>query len=122
VTCSVTNSPIVLVDSDITRWIACTGWTATGSAPLSGDTTSTGPFYIGEDTAVTWHWALNALLMTNQTVSGTETFKALDTITAGNRYRIDGSGRVTFRAGRTIRLIPPFRAETGCVFRAVAEP
>jgi hypothetical protein len=79
-------------------------------------------FYLTTNTTVTWHWGLTDLLMTNQVLNVSTNYRAADTITAGKRYRIESPGRVTFSAGGAIRLLPPFAAATGSVFRAVAEP
>ena len=40
------------------------GWAGSGSAPVSGTTTSTGPFTITEDSSVTWLWVTNYWLDT----------------------------------------------------------
>jgi len=52
VTCSISNP--VVVDGGVSY--TCTGWTGTGSVPSSGTGTSTGPFYITQDSTITWNW------------------------------------------------------------------
>ena len=59
VTCSVT-SPVT--EGGITY--VCTGWSGTGSVPLSGSGTSTGSFTITQDSSIIWNWAPIKRLLT----------------------------------------------------------
>jgi hypothetical protein len=58
--------------------------------------------------------------LNSQTVSTTETFKALQTITAGNDFAVVSPGNVTFQAGGQIRLGDGFSVGAGASFTAIA--
>ena len=121
VTCLVTNSPVMLVDVESVITAVCTGWTGSGSVPATGSSTNTGVFSLTNDSSITWHWAIKDLVLSNQVESASTNYRALDTITAEEGYEVRTPGRVTFRAGQTIRLGPGFTARTGSVFRATIE-
>ena len=55
-TCSVTNSPVVVGSS--TQYV-CTGWTGTGSMPSSGSSTNTGSFMLTTNSSIAWKWQTN---------------------------------------------------------------
>jgi hypothetical protein len=117
VTGAVLNSPVMLTDEQGRVSLVCTGWVGTGSAPVAGEGTNL-VFSITEDSSLDWLWAVQDLVMSNRTVTGSVVTQALDSITAGDGYRVDPGGDVTFEAGRLIRLVPGFEAATGSVFRA----
>jgi hypothetical protein len=52
VVCSILDSPVL---NGTTQYV-CTGWTGSGSVPLSGSATNTGVFALTEDSAVAWQW------------------------------------------------------------------
>jgi len=122
VTCTATGAPVVFTDA--TRWMSsvCTGWVGTGSAPASGGTTNTGSFALNEDSSVTWLWAIQDLVLSNQVANVTTNYSVLNTITARDGYVVDSPGQVTLSAGDWIRLEPGFHARTGSVFRAEIAP
>jgi hypothetical protein len=66
-TASVTNSPLVFGATQL----VCTGWAGSGSAPAEGSTTSTPPFLLKTDAAITWNWGTNYWLTTSATAGGT---------------------------------------------------
>jgi hypothetical protein len=51
-TCAVPGSPLEIGGAHF----VCTGWTGSGSVPLSGGGTNTGTFHLEADSSVTWHW------------------------------------------------------------------
>lgn len=118
VTCAITNSPLMVIETTRSSQLVCTGWVGTGSAPATGSTTNTGAFNLNTDSEVTWLWAVSNLWLSNQTVMATITEEALDTITAGDGYTVASTADVTLSAGSEVRLEPGFHARTGSVFRA----
>jgi hypothetical protein len=60
------------------------------------------------------------LALPAQTVSGTQGFKAENTIAAGSGFTVGGSGDVTFHAGGRVALGNGFRVAAGGSFRATA--
>jgi Tol biopolymer transport system component len=62
------------------------------------------------------------LSLSNQTVSATETYKAAETITAGNGFNIINPGDVTFHAGARITLEDGFSVGPASSFRAITDP
>lgn len=118
ITCSITNAPAEFTDSVSWKSCICTGWVGTGSVPASGSTTNTGSFALNEDSSITWLWAIQNLVLSNQVENATTNYTALETITARDGYSAESPGDVIFEAGETIRLQPGFHAKTGSVFRA----
>lgn len=59
------------------------------------------------------------LVLTDQTVSGTETFEACISITAGPSFLVDSTGNATFQAGSRIILRDGFSVASGGRFKAV---
>lgn len=58
----------------------------------------------------------------NQTVSGTESFAACDTVSAVSGFTVTGSGDVTFQAGNRVVLGDGFAVLDGGSFRAILLP
>jgi hypothetical protein len=98
----------------------CTGWSGTGSVPASGTGLTTGAFRITNDSVLAWSWVLADVALSNQTVSVTTNYTARDSVTAGEAYRVNSGGNVTFQTspGGAVRLTPGFTAASGSVFRA----
>ena len=61
------------------------------------------------------------LNLTNQTIAGTQTFQACDTISAVQGFRVNGTGDVTFQAGQTVVLGDGFQVLSGGSFRVVLQ-
>jgi hypothetical protein len=120
--CAITNSTAVFEDTQSWMTLVCTGWTGSGSVPAAGATTNTGSFSLRENSAITWHWAIKDLIVSNQTVTVLTNSEALNSITARDGYAVEEPGNVTFRAGDVIKLEPGFVASTGSVFRATIDP
>ncbi len=116
--CSITNSPAVFQDANSWKSCICTGWVGTGSVPDTGSTTNTGNFTLQQNSGITWLWAIQNSIFSNQTVNVTNVITALDSIEAGDGYTIEAPGDTTFEAGQAIRLTPGFHAKTGSLFRA----
>lgn len=55
-------------------------------------------------------------------LSGTATYTACQTLTAGPALTISATANITFRAGERITLTPSFRVQTGAQFRAEPLP
>jgi len=117
-TCLVTNSPAEFTDSTSWKSCICTGWVGTGSVPASGSTTNTGSFSLNEDSSITWLWAIQDLVLSNQTVSASTNYSAQSTISARAGYTVLPSGNVTFEAGDGILLQDGFTSQSGSMFRA----
>jgi len=66
--------------------------------------------------------ATSNLVLSSQYVNHVVTYRACDTISAGDGYVVGPSGDVTFRAGRRVVLRDGFAVETGGTFRAVVDP
>ena len=66
VTAHITNSPITGAD---TQYVA-TGWTGTGSVPVSGGGTNVS-FTITNDSTITWQWDTNVFLAVQTDGNGT---------------------------------------------------
>ena len=118
IVCAITNSPIVIEESNSWKSCICTGWVGSGSVPVSGNTTNTGSFAINADSSITWLWAVSNVVFSNQTVVITQTNSVIESIEAGHGYEIKSPGNVLFEAGKTIKLTPDFHVGTGAVFRA----
>jgi len=58
--CAVVASPVI----DGLEQYACTGWTGSGSVPLGGAGTDTGPIALSADSSIAWHWETNLWLDT----------------------------------------------------------
>jgi hypothetical protein len=65
--CRLTNRLVTLG----TTQYASRGWTGTGSAPPSGPSTNTGPFFLEANSTVVWLWSTNYLLQTSSEGPGT---------------------------------------------------
>lgn len=65
---------------------------------------------------------IDDLELSSQDVTGTQFFRACQTITAGNDYRVTGTGDLTYRAGQRIVLADGFRVESGGSFVAEIDP
>ena len=118
--CSVTGSPVTVSDAYGMGRHVCTGWVGAGSVPASGiDTNLT--FTITEKSQVTWQWAVQDLVLSNQVVSGTVSTQALETIQAGRGYVVAPGADVSLEAGGHIRLTDGFNAASGSVFRATID-
>ncbi|HID38562.1 MAG TPA: T9SS type A sorting domain-containing protein [Calditrichaeota bacterium] len=63
--------------------------------------------------------AQDDLVLQNMEISGTETFEAKNSITAGPNFVITGSGWVTFKAGNFITLKPGVAIVSGGQFFAI---
>jgi len=63
-----------------------------------------------------------SIVVDNQTISGTQTFEACDTITAGSTLTVDTSGSLTLRAGDMIVLNDGFTVDGDGMFEATASP
>jgi len=120
-TCSVTNSPLVLRDAQSAVTCVCTGWTGTGSVPASGSGTNTS-FTLTSDSTITWGWVVTDIVVSNQTVGITTNLHARDTISARDGYTVGNAGNVNMQAGQTIRLQSGFTVRTGATFRAKTVP
>jgi len=57
------------------------------------------------------------LVLTNPVVTDTRTYRAFNTITAFDQFRVQSPGDVTLNAGNKITLGPGFQAVSGAVFR-----
>ena len=62
------------------------------------------------------------LVLQNQTVSVTRTYRAQNAIEVASAYTVSGPGNVTLLSGGEIRLKPGFSAVQGSHFRAVPDP
>jgi len=121
ITCSITNSPAEFTDSVSWKSCICTGWVGTGSVPAGGSTTNTGSFALNENSSITWLWAVQDLVLSNQVENATTNYTILGTITARDGYNVETPGDVTFEAGEVIKLEPGFTARTGSHFRAMID-
>lgn len=65
---------------------------------------------------------VDTLDLSQQDVEGLQFFRACQTITAGDAYRVTASGELTFRAGDRIVLADGFSVETGGNFTAEISP
>jgi hypothetical protein len=81
IACTVTSP----VTESGTVW-TCAGWTATGSVPHSGTGTSTGYFYITQDSTITWIWQGSAAPVTL-------------TVSSGHGNPVPGNGPHTYNSG-----------------------
>ena len=66
--------------------------------------------------------ASDDLVLSNQTISNTQSFTACLTIDAGTNFIIDSTANVDFEAGRGITLGPGFRVQNGATFGAMVDP
>lgn len=57
--------------------------------------------------------AVENLDLTAQTITGTQTFEACDTLSAGSGFEVSGTGDVTFRAGNRVVLGDGFSVASG---------
>lgn len=120
-TCSITNSPLVLTTTQSVVTCVCTGWTGTGSVPASGTGTNTS-FTLTADSTITWGWVITDMVVSNQAVGTATNLQARDTVTARDGYVVGPTGNVDMQAGQTIRLQSGFTVRTGATFRARTVP
>jgi len=99
--CLITNSPVTIQDARSMVTVVCTGWTGTGSAPLTGNTTNTESFALTADSSITWHWLITDMVVSNQVVNTATNLQARDTITAQNGYQLQGAADVNLQVGST---------------------
>lgn len=64
----------------------------------------------------------NDLILTNQTIGGTQEFVACLTITAGDGFVVGATGAVTFRAGSKVTLEDGFSVTSGGTLAVVIDP
>lgn len=65
---------------------------------------------------------IDNLALSDQDVTGTQFFRACQSITAGDDYNVAAGANLTFRAGDSITLQTGFSVETGAGFNAVIDP
>jgi M6 family metalloprotease-like protein len=75
-------------------------------------------FYL-DDIAVWSCFSNEVLNLVNQTIGSQQTFRACDTVTAGQNFNVVSGGDVTFRAGKSIELKAGFAVNSGGAFTAV---
>ena len=122
ITATLNDSPVVTENAQQQVVLVVTGWVGTGSVPLLGAGTNTGPFTLLEDSTLAWLWAIRDLTVSNQTVGITTNYRALETVTAENAYRVVPAGDVEMDAGDSVRLRPGFTAEEGSQVRVRVNP
>ncbi len=86
--------------------------------PASGSTTNSGSFSLDEDSSITWLWAIQDLVLSNQVVNTTTNYTATGSIALGNGYQVDPPGNVMLEAGEEIRLKHGCHVQTGGSIRA----
>jgi len=59
-----------------------------------------------------------SMVLQNETVTGTISYSAADSITAGPAYTVASGASVVLQAGKKIRLVPGFTAQQGSFFNA----
>ncbi|MFC1452190.1 S8 family serine peptidase [Verrucomicrobiota bacterium] len=64
------------------------------------------------------HDVMTDMVLSNETVTVSNRYYSLDTITARDGYVVDGSGSVSLNAADMIRLQPGFVARDGCLLKA----
>jgi hypothetical protein len=119
ITSAIIDSPVVLVDSQSMMLVTSTGWVGTGSVPVQGIDTNTGPFTINVNSTIVWLWELTDRVLSNMVESGTVSHQATRSIELRDGYHVSESGNVIMEAGEEIRMLPEFSARTGSVFRAI---
>lgn len=65
---------------------------------------------------------IDDLMLSGQEVSGSQFFRACQTITAGSDFVVAGSGDLTFRAGESIVITSGFSVQSGGSFTAEIDP
>jgi len=120
-TCRITTSPAVFQDAQSWKSCICTGWVGTGSVPASGTGIEV-TFPLNEDSSITWKWAVEDLVVSNQTVAIPTNYHVLNTITTGDGYRVEPPGDVTLEAGTEIRLTDGTTLSSGSEVRATVPP
>lgn len=78
-------------------------------------------FYV-DDFSVWSCFSQPALSLTHQAVASQQTFRACDTLTAGEGFEVAPGGDVTFRAGKRIGLAGGFSVAAGGAFKASIGP
>ncbi|RMG43057.1 MAG: hypothetical protein D6732_00505, partial [Methanobacteriota archaeon] len=73
-------------------------------------------------TQIGFNLPANLVLDVAAPITGTRTYRALQTITAQNNFVVASGGDVTFIAGQRIELKPGFQAQNGSRFQAQIDP
>ena len=101
---ALTNSPVM---SGTTQYV-CAGWAGTGSVPVSGLTTNTGPFTLTNSSSIVWQWSTNYWLKVLTNGSGT--------VSANTNWYPSGTNvTVTATPGTTWRFNGWTGQTNGCV-------
>ncbi len=145
VTADVTSGPIPLTvnfsaagsydpdDDALTySWTFGDGTSGLKGSPVSHTFTETGRFPVtlevidehgGRDSVgVLVSTCVGDLYLSNQSVTGTETFDGCNSVTAQSGFTVTSTADVTFRAGNLIILGNGFSVERGASFKAVIDP